>query len=266
MEPIIYFRNSTNLEFEEEREVAKNYFEVVDRRTAIPPNRLVIPRYSALPYNKELCEDIEALGSTIINSYKEHCYVADLRNWYYDVEDITPRTWFALDQIPQEGPFVLKGQTNSKKHQWNTHAFARDRYEAGEVYHRLSQDGYVGWQQVYIRQYEPLVKLAEGLNQLPISEEYRFFCLDGQIVDAGFYWSSHTEELDRKYDPFKEVPKEFIDKVISRVSKNIRFWVFDVARKVNGDWILIELNDGNMSGLSDIGPENFYKSLKEKLV
>jgi hypothetical protein len=72
--------------------------------------------------------------------------------------------------------------------------------------------------------------------------------------------------LDRSYDPHKEVPQVFIDKVIAKVSLNIRFWVFDVARKINGDWIVVELNDGQQAGLSDIDPERFYRVLKQRLV
>jgi len=262
LNPIIYFR--PDLSFEKEREAAERHFTCVPRRTAIPANSLVIPRYSALPFNKELCEDLEAMGSTPINTYKEHCYVADLRNWYYDLGELTPRTWFALDQIPVEGPFVLKGQTNSKKHQWSTHMFARDRYEAGEVFGRLCEDGYVGHQQIYIRQYEPLVKLADGLHGLPISKEFRFFVLDNQIIASGFYWSSHADDLDRRYSS-AEVPVEFIREVLAKVRDKIRFYVFDVAQTKAGRWILIELNDGQQSGLSEIDPDNFYKTLRTKL-
>ncbi len=263
MLPVIYFR--PDIAFEDELSAAKKHFQVAERRTAISSGSLVIPRYSALPFNKELCEDVEALGGKVINTYREHCYVADLRNWYYDLGELTPRTWFALDQIPTEGPFILKGQTNSKKHQWSSHMFASNRYEATEVFTRLAADGFVGYQQIYVRQYVPLVRLADGLNGLPISEEYRFFVLDGQVVDAGFYWSSHTADLPRVYDPYKEVPAEFINTVISKVSKKIRFWVFDVARKTDGDWIVVELNDGQQSGLSDIDPGRFYQTLKQRL-
>jgi hypothetical protein len=261
--PVLFFSDSDS--HKDERVIAEKYFNVYDRRTKIPKGSLVIPRYSALPYNKALCDDIENLGSITINTYMQHCYVADLRNWYYDLGDITPRTWFALDQIPEFGPFVLKGQTNSKKFHWNTHMFANNKREAGEVFCKLSADGHVGYQQIYVRQFEQLHKLDEGLNGLPISEEYRFFVLDGKIIDAGFYWTSHSEDLEKIYDPFVEVPKDFVEKIIKIVSPKIRFWVFDVARKQNGDWILIELNDGQQSGLSDISADKFYQNLKQSL-
>jgi len=60
MKPIIYFRGS--LAEEEEKAAAAKYFDVVERRTAIPSGSLGIPRYSALPYNEELEADVKALG------------------------------------------------------------------------------------------------------------------------------------------------------------------------------------------------------------
>lgn len=262
MKPVIYFRRDIVLP--EEVAAAEKYFPVVFKRTAVSPGSLVIPRYSALPFNEELCEDLEVLKSSPINTHKQHCYVANLRNWYYDLAELTPRTWFYLDQIPDEGPFVLKGQTNSKKHQWNTHMFAKDKREAAEVFWRLCIDGHVGSQQVFIRKYEPLVQLAEGLNGLPISEEYRFFFLGEELIGAGFYWSSHTADLSKIYDP-RVVPEGFLCEIVKRVSPHVRFWVVDVGRKVDGSWVVIELNDGQQSGLSDTDPDMFYRTLRDLL-
>lgn len=260
--PVIYLRST--LAEEAEQKAAAKYFDVVDHRGAIKPHSLVVPRYSALPFYQELEADMGEIDCELINTWREHCYVADIRNWYYHLADVTPKTWFALDQAPVEGPFVVKGATNSKKFQWNTHMFAPNRYQAIEIASKLSQDSMLGTQPVYIREYVPLKQLAMGLNGLPISEEYRFFVLDGKVVDSGFYWSSHVDDLDDTYTP-DVVPQEFIDKVINAVKDHVRFWVFDVARTAAGDWIVVELNDGQQSGLSEIDPDNFYKTLRDRL-
>ncbi len=261
--PVIYFRGS--LAEQTEKDAAKEHFRVIERRSQVVSGDLVIPRYSALPFNKELCEDISHVGATSINTFRQHCYVADIRNWYYDLGDLTPRTWFALDQIPEEGPFVLKGATNSKKLLWNTHMFAKNKSEAGQIHTRLSQDSTIGVQPIYIRQYVPLKTLMFGLNDLPISEEYRFFVLDGKVIASGFYWSSHAEDIAVPVSP-SNIPESFIQKVIDAVGDKIRFWVFDAALTLSGEPILIELNDGQQSGLSEIDPNIFYKNLKQALV
>jgi len=43
--------------------------------------------------------------------------------------------------------------------------------------------------------------------------------------------------------------------------KGIPFFVVDVAETVSGGWTVIEINDGQMSGLSMIDPVAFYQSL-----
>lgn len=260
LQPVIYFRGS--LAEQSELDAASKHFPVVQQRTKCGVGDLVIPRYSALPWNKELCDDLKELGAEPINSYREHCYVADLRNWYYDLADFTPRTWFALDQAPKDGgPFFVKGATNSRKHLWSTHAYAPDWYAARDVFMRLAEDTTIGVQPIYLRQFVPLRKLGEGLNGLPISEEYRFFFLDGQIVGSGFYWSGHVDEA---YNP-DVVPSDFISRVVAAVGTNIRFWVADFARTEAGDWIVVELNDGQQSGLSDVDPDKLYGNIKKVL-
>ncbi len=267
MRPVVLFRK--DLVGEDEVEACASRLPFVYQRAEIKPRQLIIPRYSALPHYKELEADVNILGGTLINSYRQHCYVADIRNWYYDLADMTPRTWFAMDQIPDAGPFVLKGQTNSKKFFWNTHMFANNKTEAMDVYLKLAIDGYVGNQQIYCRQYVPLKKLGTLLNGLPISEEYRFFVLDGEVLTGEFYWSEVCDpsDFDVKFTPGAElVPEAFLQSVIDIVSPHIRFFVVDIARTEAGEWIVIELNDGQQSGLSGNKPEVLYSKIAEVLL
>lgn len=85
--------------------------------------------------------------------------------------------------------------------------------------------------------------------------------MDGQIVGSGFYWSGHVEE---DFSP-DVVPSDFINRVVAAVGTNIRFWVADFARTEAGDWIVVELNDGQQSGLSDVDPDSLYKNIKKVL-
>jgi len=265
--PIILMRAS--LAEEEELSIARKYFTVIEQRSHVSdlkPPFLVIPRYSCLPYYKELEEDIKYFGGELINSYRQHLYIADMKNWYEDLEDMTAKTWFRLEDVPRDGgPFFLKGATNSKKFLWNTHAYAKDIHAAVDVYHRLSQDALIGQQDIYVRQYVPLVKLADGLNGLMITDEYRVFVAYGKILSMGYYWASHTDDLDKIPSAEENVPKDFIQKVIDRVGDKADAYVVDVARTQAGEWIIVELNDLQMSGLSCNDPYKLYNNLKTVL-
>lgn len=263
---VIWYRSSQM--DDNELIAAKKYFTCVDSRVKIQPGDLVISRYSVLPYFKEQEYDIEyCIGAKLINSFKEHNYIADLRNWYEDLSDLTPQTWFRIEDVPSDtGPFVLKGSTNSRKQRWKTHMFAIDKKAANEIYWELCNDPLIcdSGQNVYIRKYEPLVKLIDGIGGIPISKEFRCFVVFGEVISKGFYWHNYADDLD-EIPSVDEIPQEFLDTVIERVGSKSNFYTIDVAQKQNGDWIVVELNSGPMAGLPCNDPDELYKNLKEVL-
>jgi len=262
MQKVILYRDGND--YPGEFDAAKRHFRCVNLRTQVWPATLTIGRYSVLPFYKELEEDLIRLESRLINTWHQHMYVADMGNWLVDLEELTPRTWNHLDQLPETGPFVVKGQTNSKKFQWDKMMFAKTRKEAVEIACDLQLDGLLCDQHIYVREYVPLVTYMTGLSGLPITKEFRFFICDRQVLCGGYYWSNFVDELPERPDP-SEVPEEFLKKVIRRVGNKIRFYVVDVAQTQSGDWIVIELNDGQMSGLSENDPEVLYSRLAEVL-
>jgi hypothetical protein len=268
MKTTILYRN--DVDWQLEKDSAAKYFDCISSRMLLPKNSIIIPRFSALPFYRELEEDVNYIGSKLINSFEQHRYIADLQNWVYDLHDVTPETWKELWTIPEQGPFVLKGETNSKKYHWRTHMFAQDKKEAIQVHSRLTEDSVLQYQQIYIRKYVELEKLANGLQGLQVSREYRFFIYKRTILSGGFYWSSHEEELKNLNLTSDEVPKDFLENVIDKIqttelSEPPNFYVIDVAKTVAGEWIVIELNDGSMSGLSCNDPDTLYKNLKTEL-
>lgn len=247
----------------EERNALEKHFESYSSRMLIRSGDLVIGRYSVLPYYQELESDLRSVGAKLVNTYREHRYVADLQNYVADLGDMTFRTWNFRDihTLPDDMAFVLKGETNSKKDKWNTHMFAKDKKEAIQVYLRLQDDSLLASQEIYVRQYIPLKKLAEGIGGQPITLEFRFFVLYGQVVSGGYYWSSNLDQLDKVPDT-SMVPRSFLQKAIDRVKDKVTFFVIDVAQTESGDWLVVELNDGQMSGLSENDPNILYRNMK----
>lgn len=261
----ILFRKS--LAEEDEFAVAQKYFDVVEHRTEIKGGQ-VLCRYSSLPYHKELEQDIKNFGARLVNSYSEHRYVADINNWYWDLEFETPTTWFSLEQFVSfapEGPYVLKGETNSKKNQWKSHMFAPDKKTAMEVYCRLQDDSLIGHQNIVFRQFEEFVSYGESIVGQPITKEFRVFVLDGKIMADGFYWSIFPEVIEDYRPKINSAGREFLERVVEIVAPEIRFFVIDIAQRSDGEWRVVELNDGCMSGLSCIEPNELYSNLAKIL-
>lgn len=239
------------------------HFRCTDSRMDIPAGSLVIPRYSALPFYEELERDVLKAGARLINTFHQHRYVADLQNWYDDLRDFTPQTWFRLCDVPKDaGPFVLKGETNSRKFMWDTHMYAQTWDDMVRVSCNLADDTMIGQQMIYARKYVPLKTYFRSFHNLPVTKEFRFFAAFGKVLCGAFYWSNCVEDIG-EIPSVDEVPKDFLQKVLDIVGDRINFVVVDVAQAENGDWLVIELNDGSQSGLSENDPDILYSELKK---
>ena len=72
----------------------------------------------------------------------------------------------------------------------------------------------------------------------------------------GYYWSI-AEKVDRI------IPQDGLDfalDVAKKVGRYVNFFVLDVARTEDNNWILIEINDGCMSGLSECNCYELYRN------
>lgn len=262
MNPIILFRKDRDTE--EEFDVARKHFDVVEFRSKVPSNCLVVARYSALPFYRELEIDLQNVGSRLINSHREHNWIASF-DWYYYLKDYTPETWFEYEfqHCKIDGPFVIKGACNSRKHQWNTHMFAQDRGELTNVASLLANDPLIGPQGLIYRKYIPLKEIERcPIYGQPFVNEWRFFFYKENLLTYDYYWTNCNapEKFSITQDAI-DLAKE----IAAICSDHTNFFVLDLAEKADGGWILIEVNDGQMSGLSNNCPKKLYSGLSEAL-
>ena len=258
--PHILFRPDKDTE--EEYEVAEQYLSISSSRVEIPRGSSVLCRYSCLPFYEELERDLALLNCCLLQTYSQHSYVAGF-DYYHDVLEFTPRTWFRLHEAKEHGgPYVLKGRTNSRKHQWREKMFAQTFEEAVAVHIELANDPFIGPQGIIVREYVPLRTFGVGLQGLPQTNEWRVFCWGTQVLCYGYYWSGAPEEFSLLgRESFLKGGLELVSKVAERVSERVTFFVLDVAEKQDGGWTLIEMNDGQMSGLSECSAEALYQGL-----
>lgn len=266
MRPVVLFR-PPDMDASEQS-AAEQYFPTFRERTRIQKNDLVVGRYSVLPFYADLQADVDYVGAQLINSYRQHKFVADMRNWVELLDGLTPQTWYDVNDVPpsEQGPFVVKGATNSRKFDWKSHMFAADRKAMSDVHWKLSTDGLIGHdsQNIYVRRYHPLKTFMVGLNGLPVTNEFRFFVLHGQILTGAYYWSNYVDDLPAR-PSVNDVPVEFLHMCIARVGDRIPFYALDVAQQVDGSWMIVELNDGQQSGLSENDPKVLYRELSRLL-
>ena len=263
---VLYRRVQSHGEDAEEIAACQAALPIYFQRTEIPTNSLVVGRYSTLPFYNELARDLANRGCMLINSPREHNFIVDLDQWYEVLGPaLTPETWSRFEDLPDDTTtaYVLKGSQNSRKDRFSTHMFAKGKANAITVRSLLQDDLTIQSQTIYARRWVSFKRL--GMNTMtgcPVSHEFRFFVLDGQILCSGFYWT------DADLDPVPVVPlsaTQFVSGVAARLKDHTRFVVIDVAEAVDGKWWVVELNEGQHSGLSACDPRVLYTRLGEVL-
>lgn len=262
MKPVILFRKTFDIDTENEFLMCKDFFTTVEYRSDIPRDSFVICRYSSLPYFDELYYDLCKINSISINTPDQYKYIANF-SYYDDIKEFTFPTWFDSFNLP-EGEFVVKGKTNSRKHQWNSLMFAKNRSKAIEIGCELLYDPLISSQGVIYRKYVPLETFEIGINDLPMTNEWRLFYFKNKLLCYGYYWTS-LDDVSKFQESVEQDLKinglSFAQNVAEIISKKVNFFVLDIAKTQSNEWILVEINDGQMAGLSFCDPKIFYKNL-----
>lgn len=262
MNPIILFRNSGTPDSDEEQTYAAEHLPLTTNRIECPAGSLVIGRYSVEPFYEDLNLELGKNGSTLINTTSQHKWANNF-DYYPILARDTPQSWTEseFDASTHSGPFVVKGQTYSRKHEWDTKMFAPDRPKAMALAEELKQDGLLRSQRIIFREYIPLREFKRTQRGLPISNEWRIFYLGSIRLCYGYYWSEYSPPEDG-------LPTEalqFADRTAVRLSSGINFFVLDIAQKADGGWIVIELNDAQMCGLAGASARELYQNLARHL-
>lgn len=260
MKPLLLVRNQYMSKYE--HQFASKHFQVEESRMACK-NNLVVGRYSVLPFYEELDRDLRMVGSKLINDYDEHRWIATF-DYYQEVKPFTPETWnddnIHLCQHP--GPFVVKGKLSSKKWNWKSSMFAETKQDALELAERLKEDSEISEQGVVYRRYVPLKTFEIGRNGLPFTNEWRLFYFKTKLLSAGYYWS--LGDCHRQAEIRHEC-LALADKIALIVSRFTTFYTLDMAETDDGDWILIEINDGQMAVPSEHDLDELYGNLRSEL-
>ncbi len=218
-------------------------------------------------YNALLQKNIQ-----LINTPTEYQYCHYLPDSYTAIEAFTPKTTFKkLDdtfdienfntelEVFGNSPIIVKDYVKSQKHYWAEACFipdASDRKQVEKVVKRfLELQGDDLNEGLVFREFVELEQLTtHSKSGMPLTKEFRLFVKDGEVIACFNYWDEGDyQNIQPDLGPFKEV--------ISNIQS--RFFSMDIAKKVDGDWIIVELGDGQVAGLPDNADKNdFYQRLK----
>lgn len=91
---------------------------------------------------------------------------------------------------------------------------------------------------------------------LALGREHRLFFLGNELLAAGRYWEGIDYGGEFPTEPFASLAR----------SIESRFFSMDIARTKSGEWIVMEVGDGQVTGLPDtIEATPFYATLADRL-
>lgn len=261
--PFVLYRESLLDDTAELRAIQK-FVPSGSAQESIPPGSIVFPRFRSIPFGKELEDSVLSAGSTLVNSWEQYQFVSDLWAWVRLLDGLTPVA-YRVDEVGSlpEGEYFIKGETNSVKHDWFGSAFAGSLSDVQRVISNLRGHSIVGNQSLVIRPFVHYRQLAVMESGQPVFHERRYFALGGQVVGSGFYWSQQRHRFDASLlAPLVDGSAEStLREAIKRIGEKINFVVIDLAEKTDGSWDVIELNDGNMSGLTGVDPSALWGNI-----
>lgn len=222
-----------------------------------------------------LYEALKAKGVCLINNPDAYRHCHYLPESYAVIEPFTPKSvWLKLNGPPATdslaatlqplgaGPIIVKDFVKSQKHYWHEAFFipaAADQANVERIVDRfLTLQGDDLNEGLVFREFVDFEPLAvHSRSGMPLTQEYRVFVLDGVPLSVTPYWEGVTYQG-------APPPLDSFDTVMKRVES--RFFTMDIARRKDGVWMIVELGDAQVAGLSEHADvEQFYRSLNQIL-
>ncbi|XYI02581.1 ATP-grasp domain-containing protein [Sorangium sp. So ce1128] len=223
----------------------------------------------------DLYSALAARGVHLVNDPDAYVHGHHLPGWYPALEGNTPRSvWLPvrgdveIDDVMAllrpfgDSPVLLKDFVKSRKHEWAEACFipvASDRGAVERVVRRfLELQGSDLEGGLVFREFVELAPAGRHPKSgMPLAREHRLFFLDGELVASLRYWDE--VEYAAETSPAVELRA-----LAARVKS--RFFTIDVAELLHGGWTVIEVGDGQVSGLPDHADRrDFYQELAARL-
>jgi hypothetical protein len=243
-------------------------------KTTLPSNEIkdvetIILRSWMLKENEYriLCDALFFKGYSLINTTEQYIQCHHLPNYYKFIKEYTAASsWATLEQLRtygaegtalgrkmlgevdvlikdyvksakgEEDIFILKKELNDEEFHARVEKFIEARG-------KLFDTG------VVLRAFVDLKKYVGQTN------EWRLFFLDGYLISKNF---NSPQTLDVT-EPADEVIKQFAP-AFKQV--NSKFFTVDLAEKADGSWMILEMGDGQVSGLATHEkPVKYYNNL-----
>lgn len=225
-------------------------------------------------YYSQLFIALKEKQINLINTPEQYEFCHYLPTSYDLIKEHTPKTiWLYKDEY--EGnveelhirlsvfgnkPLIVKDFVKSRKHEWEDACYIPDASKkekvACVVSNFVSRQGEDLNEGIVLREFVNLEFLSyHPKSNMPLSKEFRVFFLNHEPAIVLKYWD------EGEYESSKPDLSSFLS-LVKEVKSN--FFTMDIAKLETGEWIIVELGDGQVSGLPDNADMNaFYEKISE---
>lgn len=196
-----------------------------------------------------------AKGVYLINSPLQHQTAMEFDKFYPLLRELTPDSVIGstLDDFQSfeerlQFPVFVRGAVKSNKDQGLAACVARDRDEFAMIAQQLLARERRSRGKIIARRLVKFRTVATDKQSFPISREYRLFVCRGVVLACGFYWDEYQDTA------LAPAEQETIRALAIEATRRVGtpFVAVDVGQLEDGEWIVIEISDGQFAGLSHV--------------
>ena len=272
-----------DFEYTKEYQAAKKYFPVglIDQQKLFEKNTVAlncqVTQDTVYIYRgwmlkpglyAKLVDFIQGQGGKMLNDLAEYEAAHLLPNWATEKNQLQTRWTSDLSEasIRQllkqfSGAVTIKDFVKSRKYEWDEAFYIPDTSDtthALQVVHKfIERQGTEIVGGLVMRKFIELKSLGEHpKSHTPIFEEYRVFYLNNSPLALINYWRAEKITLSLADQKLIQVAQKQIPS---------NFCTIDFARTASGQLIIMEMGDGQVSGLQGYDESTFYKLLRKNL-
>jgi hypothetical protein len=247
---------------------------------------------------EKLYEKLQVCLVDLINTPHQYRKAHEFPGWYLDLVDSTPdsaiiqKHEISVERILRtaqemlgryEHGILIKDYVKSRKHEWEEACFIPNMEKAQTVISNfLERQGDDLQGGVILRQFVPLKSIGKHPQSgMPMSEEFRIFWLNGHSINISEYWDEDAyervthevpepdggweESMPRSFSAPKSIEDlpsfETLGALAAKVDS--QFFSMDLAQTADGEWIIMEIGDGQVSGFPQMPNDamKFYPAL-----
>jgi len=207
-------------------------------------------RYAAL-YRAALAHNI-----CMVNTPEQYQSAMEFDRFYPLLGDLTPTSRVVTEprQLAAAAealgfPLFVKGAVKSNKEQGWRACVAEDMAQLSTIAEGLFRQARRSRGRVILRRLARLRMIASDYQAFPLGREYRAFVHQGRVLACGFYWDEHADSARLTADEERAI-HALACEAARRVGTP--FIAVDIGQQEDGRWIVIEVGDGQFSGLSHV--------------